>query len=460
MGQYTQETRVLAFAIFIVFINILILHKTFSGLERENTIDPGGTEVEYYMYPQLQHSVNKYSVFESKLRKLTELSHDTKFDSVNNEFLLHTATNNDMFDCDDILSMRNKRFVASGWTKAVYRGDLKNQSYAIKTVSPQGTDISSCLDRGYRYHVCYNEAAKKIIKETSLLQRLTHPNIIKVLGYCVPNGVNNDHGVSMVTELGEFVELIQLLQMSWEDRLRVVYDMTKLLYFMAHNQIGSIAMNDFRRQQFVRVNNVLKLSDVDDISFGDPICHVDNDCSLTFPSANFTKRLSCLNSRCVGYNENRNIFNGGRHFTTFLLPHGAPERLKPLVNRVVHGYSNLTMNSRQLLSLMDKIVHMYSSGSYLQRKGVTQNTIYKRISNRDLPNVYDYTCRLSLTGLGCTVSVFDIIEAEELCNNDVKCKAFVVSGHRTWTGRIVIHLKSGIGYPVYDKDTHIYLKPV
>lgn len=180
MGQYTQETRVLAFAIFIVFINILILHKTFSGLERENTIDPGGTEVEYYMYPQLQHSVNKYSVFESKLRKLTELSHDTKFDSVNNEFLLHTATNNDMFDCDDILSMRNKRFVASGWTKAVYRGDLKNQSYAIKTVSPQGTDISSCLDRGYRYHVCYNEAAKKIIKETSLLQRLTHPNIIKV----------------------------------------------------------------------------------------------------------------------------------------------------------------------------------------------------------------------------------------------------------------------------------------
>jgi serine/threonine protein kinase len=57
---------------------------------------------------------------------------------------------------------------------------LKNQSYAIKTVSPQGTDISSCLDRGHRYDVCYNEAAKKIIKETSLLQRLIHPNIIKV----------------------------------------------------------------------------------------------------------------------------------------------------------------------------------------------------------------------------------------------------------------------------------------
>jgi hypothetical protein len=71
-----------------------------------------------------------------------------------------------VFDCDDILSMTNKHFVASGWTKAVYRGDLKNQSYAIKTVSPQGTDISSCLDRGHRYDVCYNEAAKKIIKET------------------------------------------------------------------------------------------------------------------------------------------------------------------------------------------------------------------------------------------------------------------------------------------------------
>lgn len=39
----------------------------------------------------------------------------------------------------------------------------------------------------------------------------------------------------------------------------------KILHLLAHSPIGSLAMNDFRRQQFVIVDGVLKLSDVDDI---------------------------------------------------------------------------------------------------------------------------------------------------------------------------------------------------
>lgn len=63
----------------------------------------------------------------------------------------------------------------------------------------------------------------------------------------------------------------------------------------------------------------------------------------------------------------KNLFNGGRHFTTFLLLHGAPESLRPLVDRVVDGYSNLTLNSRQILRLMKKIKSLYISGKYLNR---------------------------------------------------------------------------------------------
>lgn len=47
-------------------------------------------------------------------------------------------------------------------------------------------------------------------------------------------------------------------------------------------------MNDFRRQQFVLVNGSLKLSDVDDLGFGDPACDVDDECTLRFTSSNFT----------------------------------------------------------------------------------------------------------------------------------------------------------------------------
>ena len=45
-----------------------------------------------------------------------------------------------------------------------------------------------------------------------------------MLGYCVPQKLYNgdaDSLVAMVTELGETIDIIKLLQMSWEDRLRV-----------------------------------------------------------------------------------------------------------------------------------------------------------------------------------------------------------------------------------------------
>lgn len=46
----------------------------------------------------------------------------------------------------------------------------------------------------------------------------------QVLGFCVPDKPYDGDGdttVVMVTELGEPIDLIKLLQMSWEDRLRV-----------------------------------------------------------------------------------------------------------------------------------------------------------------------------------------------------------------------------------------------
>lgn len=461
MRQYKEETRILAFAISVLFVNILILHKTFSGLERENTIDPGGTDFgESPLFPNGQYPSDKYRIFESRLRKLTEISQDTGLDTEYNEFPSHNyiQKSDQTLDCNDILSMTNRRYIASGWTKAVYSGDFRNQSYAIKTVSPQGRDVSACQEKGNSFNVCYEKANRKIIKENSLLMLLSHPNIVKVLGFCPPKSAY-DQNVAMVTELGESIELIRLLQMSWEDRLKIAYDMTKLVYFMAHNQFGSIAINDFRRQQFVRVNYTLKLSDIDDIGFGDPSCETDGDCTIIFPSVNFSQRLSCLNSRCIGFNEKRNIFNGGRHFTTFLLPHGAPSKLETFINRVVDGYSNLTMNIRELLTLMEKIVLIYSTGSYLDRNKVDKNSTYKRIPQQDIRDNYDYICRLSLTGTGCTVSVFDLKEAEDLCNSDSECKAFVVTNQKTWTGHTVVHLKSGTGSPTHNKDTSIYLKP-
>ena len=75
----------------------------------------------------------------------------------------------------------------------------------------------------------------------------------------------------------------------------------------------------------------------------------------------------CDDGRCVGYNEKTNIFNAARHFTTFLLPHGAPRTLQHKINALVSAYSNATWSSDQLLSVLSDVVDKYRTGAYLNR---------------------------------------------------------------------------------------------
>ncbi|XP_053388586.1 extracellular tyrosine-protein kinase PKDCC-like [Mercenaria mercenaria] len=229
---------------------------------------------------------------------------------------------------------------------------------------------------------------------------------------------------------------------------------------MSQTPYGSMSMNDFRRQQFVLVDGNLKLSDVDDTGFEDPTCQTSDDCDVTFSSANFSQRTLCRRGRCVQYNEKKNLFNAGRHFVTFLLPHGAPRRLQPIIASVVEGYTNLTMSSEQLLKRMNKIVKLYRSGWYLNRtKSKKYNSSYKQLEQSDLPGQHDYRCQLSISMATCTVSVFDLREAEDVCNSDNKCRGFVVTQQKTWTGRHLIHLKNNIGPPSIQQNTTLYIKP-
>ncbi|XP_045185783.2 extracellular tyrosine-protein kinase PKDCC-like isoform X2 [Mercenaria mercenaria] len=360
--------------------------------------------------------------------------------------------------CDDIANITDKIYIASGWTKAVYKGTYKGSPVALKTVDVKGQDVTTCMDSGKSETACFVKAAKKIVKEIVLLQALAGENVLKVLGFCLPRNVGDSLRVAMVTELGEAVDLIKLLQMSWEDRLRVCLDITRIVNFMSQTPYGSMSMNDFRRQQFVLVGGNLKLSDVDDTGFEDHTCRTSDDCNVIFSSANFSKRTNCRQGRCIQCNEMKNLFNAGRHFVIFLLPHGAPVRLQPIIDGIVEGYTNLTMSSEELLKQMNKLVALYQSGWYLNR--TNSNSSYKKMEQSDLPGQYDYRCRLSVSMATCTVSVFDLLEAEEVCNNDEECQGFVVTQQKTWTGRRLIHLKNGKGLPTSNRKTTLYIKPV
>ena len=86
----------------------------------------------------------------------------------------------DLLDCDQIKNITDQKYIASGWTKAVFKGMYKGKPVAIKTVDAGGQDIKSCMEKIMSFEECYQRAAHKIIKEILVLQALPHENVIKV----------------------------------------------------------------------------------------------------------------------------------------------------------------------------------------------------------------------------------------------------------------------------------------
>ncbi|ELT95075.1 hypothetical protein CAPTEDRAFT_134027 [Capitella teleta] len=262
-----------------------------------------------------------------------------------------------------------------------------------------------------------------------LLQTLNHPHIVQVLAYCVPRLSLSDQKnsrVSMVTELGETLGLIKLLQMPWEDRLRVSFGLSKLLTYLAQSPFGAVVLNDFRHQQFVLVDGELKLTDVDDVSFKQPSCETSAHCEQFFSSSNFTLSVTCVNGRCAGFNQRKNIFNAGRYFTSLLLAPGTPQHLEQRVAEVVAAFSHATWEAERLLQHLASIVDDYSSGAYMQRRQPDDHAT----------SVHDFVCQASLAPNACTLSVFDVREAEDVCDREATCKAFVMTDQKTWTGKV------------------------
>ncbi|KAG7172079.1 Extracellular tyrosine-protein kinase PKDCC-like, partial [Homarus americanus] len=184
--------------------------------------------------------------------------------------------------CSDLPTITNLSIIGSGWTKAVYLGQYGSAWLAVKTVHTTGHDMTECQEA---VSVCYERCAAKILREMHLLQMLSHGNVIKVFGDCLP-GVEYSPGppvagvVAVITELGHPIDVIQVLQMNFEERLKLASDVGRILNHLATSPLGTVLMKDFRREQFVISNGSLKLSDIDDVVIGDPSCASDHECVI------------------------------------------------------------------------------------------------------------------------------------------------------------------------------------
>ncbi|NXD36745.1 PKDCC kinase, partial [Copsychus sechellarum] len=284
----------------------------------------------------------------------------------------------------------------------------------------------------------------------------------QLYGYCYQDSNDIPDTLTTITELGSPLEMIQLLQTSWEERFRICLSLVRLLHYLAHSPLGSVTLLDFRPRQFVIVDGELKVTDLDDASVEESSCTSNSDCFMEFPARNFTLPCS-VEGRCQSMNEKRNLYNAYRFFFTYLLPHSAPSSLRPLLDKIVNatGNHNKHGNAYYLLFFSYLALELSPSPSvsseFTQKCVKSANTQYRRVPEAFIPDE-NYRCWPSYHHKGCLLSVFDVNEAIEICDRYSQCKAFVLTNQTTWTGRQLVFFKMASNHIVPDPDKITYVK--
>ncbi|CDW55104.1 PIP49 C domain containing protein [Trichuris trichiura] len=373
-----------------------------------------------------------------------------------------------LLDCEQISRrLRSMAFLTDGWMKTVYHAHLGNRSVAVKLVNANGEMMRRCLAQSgpaeSLQHKCRETVGRKFVKEIVALNQFRHSSIIELIGYCIPMYPSDEGGfqsLAVVSELGEPMNLVQLLQLSWESRLKLFLSLVRLLDFLANHPAGPIVLNDFRAQQFVVVNGEFKLVDFDDIGLEEPSCQSQADCDghLTrIGIGNATMSVRCIHGSCNGFNDAANIYKTVKHFL-FLLQHGVPPSLQQQVDNLMTSFRTLSLPSSSLKRLTNDLVENYATGQYFNKRMRIESSGFVKYLHADLPSLHDYPCRDSYTQTGCVISVANLHEAKYLCSIQVGCLAIVWTGQQSWTGRKVVHFKSNFTNAVYSPETAVYVK--
>ncbi|KAL0964347.1 hypothetical protein UPYG_G00322610 [Umbra pygmaea] len=384
----------------------------------------------------IERTDNRQTHFQNRLSPMKYMhSKSQKGETIN--------SNTPMLGCSSMDNVTNVQYLGSGYTKAVYKAALNNSlSVALKSVDFGGHDMENCVKKYGSAGDCYRLASFKIVKEMTLMERLQHPNILKLYGYCYQDNNEIQDTVTAITELGSPLEMIQLLQTSWEERFRICLSLVRLLHYLAHSPLGSVTLLDFRPRQFVLVSGELKVTDLDDASTEEAPCSTSSpsDCTLEFPARNFT--LPCNRGCCLGINEKRNLYNAYRFFFTYLLPHRAPPTLRPLLDKIVNSTGELDWGIDETLLQLENVLHLYRNGYYLQNSTKTHVADYKRVVDASIPGE-NYRCWPSYQHDGCLLSVYSVTEAISVCESHTQCQAFVLTNQTTWTGHQLVFFKTG-----------------
>ncbi|XP_031557895.1 extracellular tyrosine-protein kinase PKDCC-like [Actinia tenebrosa] len=365
--------------------------------------------------------------------------------------------------CEDIRETKILGEVGHGYTKSVQKGFIKEAEVAVKSVLESSKDVQRCLNSEVNYTKaeCYNLIKYKLAKEILLLQQLKHINIISLLGFCWQNEVNSNNikerGLTMITELGQPIDVLSLLQLPWQERLRICLGLARLILYLEHSPVGSLIIRDFKHNQFVLVSGEIKLTDLDDLDNEERPCVSSEQCIVGTQTVNWTA-LPCVSGKCLGFNPAFNMFNIRRYFLDHILVPEAPGKVRIDLQDILIQAQNSRWSSRLLVKRLEDVVRTLRTGNHMTFDPAVHTHDYNIIPEADFPALHDYACGETRSMTSCELAVYSLEEAKYECNQDPRCKAFVVTRFKTWVGFTIIYLKNDSTGVRYSKDTSVFLK--
>ncbi|XP_037603309.1 extracellular tyrosine-protein kinase PKDCC [Sebastes umbrosus] len=472
MGNSLRAAALLAFVVLSILVSLLIssVQQFGATISHSNATVAAGDEEELEsLRGALIHQLNQrrkeiIPLLLQHNEDESSLQHDWTLDYSLWSEITHGSrrAHMDELDCASLVDMQAVEILGSGYTKLVVKVHLAGggQPVALKLVNEQGIDMGKCVEDFRDPRGCRELVSYKLKKEIVLLQRLQHPNVIKLKGHCAGDagGRGGEDGrVTVILEQGNPLQMIQLLQSPWEDRFRVCLDLVRLLHFLSQSPLGSVALLDFQPRQFVTVSGELKLTDLDDASAEETHCQTDADCTLQFPHRNFTLPCSARGV-CEGLNEKRNIYNAYRYFFTYLLPHQAPPGFTHLVDHIMNSTGELKADINQTLEAFEHILLLYKSGLHLDNLPPSIIRDYTVMRGMGTSGNAEYRCWPSYSQQGCVLSVHSAREAAYICNSHSQCNSFTLTGQKTWTGRLLASFRSSFSHLVPDGTSEVYVK--
>lgn len=275
---------------------------------------------------------------------------------VKDDDILHEATRvkkeNYMITCKNLPRIKLKYSLGTGVTKQAYLGEYKGIDVVVKVA--RNRQYSTCTGNidvsqpTFLQNNCFGHPNKEIMKEIFILDKLNHPNLANLLGFCIhgylTHGINSTfYYVIAIEEFGRKISEKTLNVTGWKDRLRHAQEMADLLYYFENSPLGAIIQTTYVRRHFVLKDNHIKMIDMDSIFAEDSNCRAGGKCA---------RYLQCkvYNHKCRDYD--RTFHMKGMHdcFSKILFdPVYYPPSIQPQMAKIAERIQNATIRSDELI---------------------------------------------------------------------------------------------------------------